>query len=85
MIGRIVCSVAGRDKGCFMTVLEMEKGRALVCDGKQRPLERPKAKNMKHLKFTNSYLNEEQLATNRSLRRALKEYSGKVLCIKEEN
>lgn len=84
MIGRIVCSVAGRDKGCFMAVLEMDKGKAFVCDGKARPLEKPKAKNIKHLKFTNVNLTKEQLATNRSLRRALNEYSGKVLCIKEE-
>lgn len=85
MKGRIVCSLAGRDKGCFMAVVEEKEGKVFVCDGRERPLERPKLKNIKHIKPTNSYLNEEQLKTNRSLRRALNEYSGKVLCIKEEN
>ncbi len=85
MIGRIACSMAGRDKGCFMVVLDTKEGKAFVCDGKHRPLERPKLKNIKHLKFTNAYLEKKQFATNRSLRRALNEYAGKVLCIKEEN
>ena len=85
MIGRIVCSRAGRDKDSFMVVVGLEEGRALVCDGKARPLENPKIKNIKHLNFTNSYLEKEQFATNRSLRRSLREYSDDVLCIKEEN
>lgn len=85
MIGRIVCSLAGRDKDCFMVVMELKEDKVFVCDGKHRPLERPKLKNIKHIKLTNSYLKEEQFKTNRSLRRALNEYSGKVLCIKEEN
>ena len=85
MIGRIVCSLAGRDKGCFMAVVAVKEERVFVCDGRERPLERPNPKNIKHIKPTNSRLDEEQLKTNRSLRRALNEYSGKVLCIKEEN
>ncbi|MBQ8203639.1 MAG: KOW domain-containing RNA-binding protein [Clostridia bacterium] len=85
MIGRIVCSKAGRDKDCFMAVIRCEEGKAFVCDGKRRPLERPKGKNIKHLKFTNTYLDREQMATNRSLRRALNDIRGNVLCIKEEN
>ena len=85
MIGRIICSLAGRDKDSFMVVVDVKEDKIFVCDGKERPLERPKLKNIKHIKLTNSYLSEEQFATNRSLRRSLNEYSGKVLCIKEEN
>ena len=49
MVGQIVCSKAGRDKGYFMVVVEEGDGFVFVCDGKERPLERPKRKNIKHL------------------------------------
>lgn len=78
MIGRIVCSKAGRDKGKFMVVVGNCGNALLVCDGKKRPLSRPKPKNIKHLAVTNSSLEEKQFATDRSLRRALAQYRGAV-------
>jgi len=74
MIGRIVCSKAGRDKGMFMVVLGDKEGKLLVAEGKERPVENPKHKNPKHLMFTNTYLEVKQYSTNKSLRRALREY-----------
>ena len=74
MYGRIVCSKAGRDKGMFMVVVGCKEKALLVCDGKERPIERPKLKNIKHLAVTNSSLEEKQFATNRSLRRSLAIY-----------
>ena len=76
MIGRIVCSKAGRDKGKFMVVVGSDKNCLLVCDGKERPLSRPKKKNVKHLAATNSILDENQFKTNKSLRRTLAIYRG---------
>ena len=76
MIGRIVCSRAGRDKGSFMVVVGEEEGALFVCDGKERPLEKPKLKNPKHLAVTNTILKKEQFLSNKSLRRALNEYCG---------
>ncbi len=76
MIGRIVCSKAGRDKGKFMVVVRSDDGCLYVCDGKERPLSRPKKKNIKHIAVTNSSLNENQFVTDRSLRRALAQYRG---------
>lgn len=84
MIGRIVCSRAGRDKGNFMVVVSVDNGCPLVCDGKERPLERPKKKNIKHLGVTNSVLLEEQYKNNRAIRRALNEYRGIYESFKEE-
>ncbi|MBR5234250.1 MAG: KOW domain-containing RNA-binding protein [Clostridia bacterium] len=46
-----------------------------VCDGKERPVERPKKKNPLHLAKTRFVLSEENTATNRSLKKALKEIS----------
>jgi hypothetical protein len=42
-----------------------------VADGKARPLERPKRKNCRHLLKTGRSLNEEEIISNKSLRRAL--------------
>ena len=74
MVGRIVCSKAGRDKGYFMVVVKCEDDAVFVCDGKERPLQRPKRKNKKHLQFTNTVLSEKSYNTNKSLRKALAVY-----------
>lgn len=72
--GTVVCSSAGRDKGMFMAVVGCDGETVTVCDGKQRPLERPKRKNVKHVSFTVCCLSDEQLQTNRSLRHALNDF-----------
>lgn len=69
--GQVVRSVAGRDKGAFQAVLEIDGAWALVADGKHRPLERPKRKKLLHLAPTAAVLPEEALGTNRQIRTAL--------------
>ena len=76
MVGRIVMSKAGRDKNKAQVILKVTENYLLVCDGKERRLERPKRKNAKHLKFTNAYLKAHQLETNRAIRKALNEFCG---------
>lgn len=71
MVGRVVYSTAGRDKGRFMVIVGSEGEYPLVCDGKLHPLERPKLKNPKHLKLTGVNFVKEQFSTNRSLRKAI--------------
>ncbi len=72
MVGRVVISNAGRDKTKVMVVVKETENYLLVCDGKERPVERPKRKNPKHLSLTKLYLEAHQLETNRALRKALK-------------
>lgn len=84
MIGRIVCSKAGRDKGSFMVVVGESVDGLYVCDGKERPLERPKLKNPKHLALTNMILKKEQFSSNKSLRKTLAVYRGGAELPKEE-
>ncbi len=74
--GRVLRSTAGRDKDTFLAVVGMEGEAVLLADGKERPIERPKRKNPKHLAATNWLLTEEQLTTNRALRKALRECMG---------
>lgn len=78
MVGRIVCSKAGRDKEYFMVVVACDENFVYVCDGKERPLERPKRKNKKHLQFTNTVLSETDYKTNKSLKKALAVYRDTV-------
>ena len=72
--GRIVCSKAGRDKGCLMVAVGTKEKEVLVCNGKTRPLEAPKLKNIKHISAKPWKLTEEQLRTNKSVRHALRDY-----------
>lgn len=74
MIGQIVCSKKGRDKGKFLVVVAETEKSVLVCDGKERPLERPKCKNVKHLSFTNIVLEKDCFKTNKSLKKTLAVY-----------
>ncbi len=78
MIGKIVCSKAGRDKGCFLVVVDAKDDFIFVCDGKERPLNRPKRKNIKHLQFTNTVLDEKDYKSNKSLKKALAVYKNAV-------
>ena len=71
--GQLVRSKAGRDKNSFLAIIKLEPPFALVCDGKARPLQRPKRKKLMHLAPTVLVLPEECLATNRKLRAALRE------------
>ncbi len=70
--GTVVISKAGRDKGYPLVVTGFDGGRVIVADGKERPLNRPKKKNPRHLAKTNKTLSLEGL-TDRALRRALRE------------
>ena len=47
--GRVVISLAGKDKGRLMAVLSFTDREVLLTDGKLRPLERPKSKNIRHV------------------------------------
>ena len=71
MKGQIVCSLKGRDKGYFMVIVKEEDGYYFVCDGKERPIERPKRKNKKHLIFTDTFLDDSDCKSNKSLRKGL--------------
>lgn len=76
-IGQIVYSKAGRDKGKVMAVISNSDSEIFVVDGKERPLERPKLKNQKHLIVTGYCLKQEEYRSNKALRSSLKRYQAK--------
>lgn len=74
-IGRVVRALSGRDGGrCFVIVGE-ENDFVSICDGKTRPLERPKLKRRSHVELLDSRVPEESMKTNRLLRSALHDYN----------
>lgn len=74
--GRVVRSRAGRDGNGFFVVLRSEEQSAVICDGRRRSLEHPKKKNLRHLAVTGTVLPEDQIKTNREIRRALAPFEG---------
>lgn len=69
--GQIVISEAGRDKARLLTVVHSDSHFVYVCDGKERPLDNPKRKNPKHLRMIGMTLQEDQLRSDKALRKAL--------------
>lgn len=73
--GEIVKSLAGRDKNKLLAVLGEENGFVLVCDGRERPLERAKMKNPCHLEKTSMSIDQSTMAGNKILRKTLNKLS----------
>ena len=69
--GQVLVSAAGHDKGELLAVTGFDGKRVFLADGKSRRLEKPKAKNPKHLRKTQFVLDEHSMATNRSIRKQL--------------
>ena len=74
--GSVVRSKAGRDKDKLMAVTGIDGKVLLLCDGKERRLEKPKRKNPIHTAPTKTVLDDSAMATNRSLRKTLAEIEG---------
>ncbi len=76
--GMVVRSLAGRDKGSLLAVMQVGEGVVLLCDGKERPADRPKSKNFRHVESVGLSLSEEELETNRALRKALRRLNAEI-------
>lgn len=72
--GLIVKSRAGKDKDTFLVVVDLDESGVYVCDGKYRPLDRPKKKNTKHIILTKKVLSEDAYSTNKKIKKALGQY-----------
>ncbi len=70
-VGQVIISAAGHDKGELLVVVGFEGNRLLVCDGKQRPLGKPKTKNPKHAKYIGTTIDSQLMLTNRKIRQTL--------------
>ncbi len=75
--GMIVRSRAGRDKGKFLAVIKADEEFVYLADGKERKLEKPKKKRIKHVAFTNTVIDTDNL-TDKKLRSVIMEFSQKA-------
>ena len=73
--GLAVKSKAGHDKGTFLAVIEVKGKSLLLCDGRRRTLLKPKLKKMIHVAPSSYVLGEEELATDKKIREALKKFT----------
>ena len=78
MIGRIVYSKAGSDKGRILVIVGKTEEKVLVCDGKRHKLKKPKIKNPKHIILSEEMLNMNEITTDKLLRKALAIYRSKL-------
>jgi large subunit ribosomal protein L14e len=70
MLGQLAKSVAGRDKGRFMVVIDIiDENYVYVVDGDLRRVENPKKKKIKHLQLLNKKVEliAEKLAKKRKI------------------
>lgn len=81
MIGQFVTSKAGHDKNRLYVIVAEEEMAVLLCDGRLKPLERPKRKLRKHVQPINKTVGEELVkalqekrAANEQIKRAIKLY-----------
>lgn len=57
LIGRVVLSKAGRDKGKLFTVVgQIDQDYVLIANGTNRSVDKPKKKKIKHLNLMPDYL-----------------------------
>lgn len=77
-VGSVVKSCAGRDKNSYFVAVGISGGFVEIANGKERKLEKPKRKNIKHISPTNTVISTEAL-TNRKLKKVLNEFSTQVL------
>lgn len=80
MIGKIVMSIKGRDKGQYLAVIGESGEYLILANGRHRKLDNPKHKKSKHVEFSKKELSDkvknallEKSATNKMLYRELKD------------
>ncbi len=71
--GSVVISRAGRDCGKPMMVTDVSDGFIYLSDGGERPLSRPKKKNVLHVTKTSKCLLADSIENDCQLRRKLSE------------
>ena len=62
-VGDFVVSLTGRDKNKCFLVVNIDKDKVFIVDGKARKVDRPKVKNVKHVKQI-STANAQSVAEN---------------------
>ena len=81
MLGQLSKSIAGRDKGRYMVIIDIiDENYVYIVDGDVRKVENPKKKKIKHLQLLNKRadlivekLTKKRKVTNEDVKKALTE------------
>ena len=73
MKGSVVRAEAGRDGGGYFVIVDADEKYCFIADGKSRKLEKPKRKNIKHIRTTDSMIDLNDI-TDKKLRNVLKQF-----------
>jgi len=73
-IGSVVMACAGRDSGKFFVVTQSDEKCVYMADGRERKLDKPKRKNIKHLRITDSMIDLNEI-TDKKLRQLLSQFN----------
>lgn len=85
MIGMLAASKAGHDKAEIYVIVAEDEKFVYLCDGKLKPLEKPKKKSRKHIQIIKTKVNEElqerlckgMTVYNEEIKRMIKEFTHK--------
>lgn len=72
-VGSVVKAMAGRDKNRWYVAVAVDGGFVEIADGRERKLEKPKRKNIKHISPANAQIGVDGL-TNKKLRKLISEF-----------
>lgn len=73
--GQIVRSLAGRDKGQILVVVDhFDDSHVLVVDGKRRRLDKPKKKKAKHLQDYKTIIDEMEMVNDCRIRKIIQSF-----------
>ena len=79
--GAVVIAIAGREKNESFLILKTEGNYAYLINGKSRPIESPKKKNLKHLNLLHkAYDFDFNNMTNADVIKFLKDYNKSKDC-----
>ena len=88
MLGQLAKSIAGRDKGRYMVIIDIiDENYVYVVDGDLRRVENPKKKKIKHLQMLNKRadLIAEKLAKKRKIKNEdIKEDLNELIDVSQE-
>lgn len=72
-VGSVVKALAGREKNRWFVAVAVDGGFIDIADGRERKLDKPKRKNIKHISPANAVIGMDGL-TNKKLRKLICEF-----------
>ena len=79
-VGRLVVSTAGHDKGSVLCVLEEQGEYLLLADGKQRKVQKPKRKKLRHTVLIEDAAIYSGPLTNKAIHAFIRDNAGGQSC-----